>query len=59
MIFQNLMGPRKSRCDICNGTTQGCFHPNHFDFAHTSCIRVFVMPIATFEKTHVQLKSTV
>ncbi len=22
MIFQSLMGPRKSRCDIPNGTTQ-------------------------------------
>jgi hypothetical protein len=23
MIFQNSMGPRKSKCDIPNGTTQG------------------------------------
>jgi hypothetical protein len=23
MIFQSSMGPRKSRCDIPNGTTQG------------------------------------
>jgi hypothetical protein len=25
MIFQSLMGPRKSRCDVPNGTTQRCF----------------------------------
>ncbi len=25
MIFQSLMGPRKSRCDVPSGTTQGCF----------------------------------
>jgi hypothetical protein len=23
MIFQSLMGPRRSRCDIPSGTTQG------------------------------------
>jgi len=23
MIFQSLMGPRKSRCDVPSGTTQG------------------------------------
>jgi hypothetical protein len=27
MIFQSLMGPKKSRCDIPNATTQRCFHP--------------------------------
>jgi len=25
MIFQSLMSPRKSRCDVPSGTTQGCF----------------------------------
>jgi hypothetical protein len=23
MIFQSLMGPRKLKCDVLNGTTQG------------------------------------
>jgi hypothetical protein len=33
MIFQSLMGPRKSRCGVFNGTTQGqdC-HPPNFKF---------------------------
>jgi hypothetical protein len=29
MIFQSLMGLKKSRCDIPTDTTQGCFHPSH------------------------------
>jgi hypothetical protein len=31
-FFQNSMGPRKSKCDILNGTTQGqdCPHTNIF-----------------------------
>jgi hypothetical protein len=28
MIFQSSMGPKKSRSDILNGTTQRCFHPS-------------------------------
>jgi hypothetical protein len=27
MIFQNSMGPRKSRCDVPSGTTQGWAYP--------------------------------
>jgi hypothetical protein len=30
MIFQSSMGPRKSRCDVPSGTTQGCFHLQGF-----------------------------
>jgi hypothetical protein len=26
-IFQSSMGQGKSRCNILNGTTQGCFQP--------------------------------
>ncbi len=28
MIFQNLIGPKKSRCDVPNGNTQGKDYPN-------------------------------
>jgi hypothetical protein len=28
MVFQSLMGPRKSRCDVPNGTTQGHDYPS-------------------------------
>jgi hypothetical protein len=31
MIFKNLMSPRKSRCDIPNGTTQGWVGPYILD----------------------------
>jgi hypothetical protein len=46
MIFQNLMGPRKSRCEVLNGTTQGqdCPLPN-FKFQFFFHFRV---PIESF-----------
>jgi hypothetical protein len=28
MIFQSLMGPKKSKYGVPSGTTQGYFHPN-------------------------------
>ncbi len=27
MNFQSLMGPRKSKCNVFSGTTQGCVCP--------------------------------
>ncbi len=30
MIFQSSIGSRKSKCDIPNDTTQGCFHSQEF-----------------------------
>ncbi len=30
MIFQNSMGPKKSRYDVPSGIIQGCFHPQEF-----------------------------
>jgi hypothetical protein len=38
MIFQSLMGLRKSKCDVLSGTTQGCF----CHFAHKSNLVMFV-----------------
>jgi hypothetical protein len=34
MAFQSSMGPRKSRCDIPNGTTQGNPYPKSNFFPH-------------------------
>jgi hypothetical protein len=54
--FSKFDGLRKSRCDVCGGTTQGCFHPITL-ISHTPhVLEVFVMTITTFEKTHVELK---
>jgi len=38
MIFQSPMGLRKTKCDVTNGTTQGCFCP----FAHKTNLTMFV-----------------
>jgi hypothetical protein len=42
MIFQSLMGPRKSRCDIPNGTTQGqdCPRANENIYQYGKAIKI-------------------
>jgi hypothetical protein len=41
MIFQSLMGPRKSRCDVHSGTTQGKSYP--FDYWKDNYLQKFVL----------------
>jgi hypothetical protein len=41
MIFQSSMGPRKSRCDVHNGTTQGNSYP--FDYWKDNYLHKFVL----------------
>jgi hypothetical protein len=46
MIFQSLISPRKSRCDVLNGNTQGHdYPPPNFKFQTIFHSRV---PIETF-----------
>ncbi len=37
MIFQSLMGSKKSRCDVPSGTTQGWACPNNIDYVVCDC----------------------
>jgi hypothetical protein len=45
MIFQSSMGPRKLRCDVHNGTTQGYSYP--FDYWKDNYFHKFVLKNTT------------
>jgi hypothetical protein len=39
VIFQNLMGLGKSKCDVLSGTTQGWAYPRAIDIASLVFVR--------------------
>jgi hypothetical protein len=43
MIFQSLTGPKKSRCDIPNGTTQGCFYLTTMANSREKIVQYYVL----------------
>jgi hypothetical protein len=52
MIFQSSMGPRKSKCDIPSGTTQGCLCPTTMANSQKKVVHycVLLQDVATLPK---------